>query len=91
MFHVHVACVCSAGIPITIKGDGIPHPLAKSEKSGKYNVRFGFGVPFQGSEMTIIDTDYKEYAVIYSCTSSIIQGLYHTGKLYHHNQSSGLC
>lgn len=28
--------------------------------------------------MTVIDTDYKEYVVIYSCTSSIIQGFYHT-------------
>lgn len=41
-------------------------------------MRYGFGVPFQGSEMTVIDTDYKEYAVLYSCTSSIIPSLYHT-------------
>lgn len=64
-----------AGLPLTIKGDGIPQ---QANKVGKYNVRFGFGVPFQGSEMTVLDTDYKEYVVVYSCTSSIIQGFYHT-------------
>lgn len=68
----------SAGLPLTIKGDGIPQ---QANKVGKYNVRFGFGVPFQGSEMTVLDTDYKEYVVVYSCTSSIIQGFYHTGIL----------
>lgn len=66
-----------AGLPLTIKGDGLPQ---QGNKLGKYNVRFGFGVPFQGSEMTVIDTDYKEFVVVYSCTSSIIQGFYHTGE-----------
>nr|XP_027205322.1 apolipoprotein D-like isoform X2 [Dermatophagoides pteronyssinus] len=68
-----------AGLPITVKGDGLPHP---GTKIGKYNIRYGFGVPFQGSEVTIIDTDYKEFAVLYSCTSSIIQGFYHTEYLW---------
>lgn len=63
------------GLPLTIKGDGMPQ---QGNKLGKYNVRFGFGVPFQGSESTFLETDYKEFAVIYSCTSSIIQGFYHT-------------
>ncbi|OTF82314.1 apolipoprotein D-like protein [Euroglyphus maynei] len=69
----------TAGLPITVKGDGLPHP---GTKVGKYNIRYGFGVPFQGSEVTIIDTDYKEFAVLYSCTSSIIQGFYHTEYLW---------
>ncbi|KPM03183.1 apolipoprotein D-like protein, partial [Sarcoptes scabiei] len=39
-------------------------------------------IDYSGSEVTVIDTDYKEYAVVYSCTSSIIQGFYHTEYLW---------
>ncbi|UXI20686.1 hypothetical protein NH340_JMT06629 [Sarcoptes scabiei] len=77
--NVAVKGTSLAGLPLTVKGDGLPHP---GSKNGKYNVRYGFGVPFQGSEVTVIDTDYKEYAVVYSCTSSIIQGFYHTEYLW---------
>lgn len=62
----------------------------QGNKPGKYNVRFGFGVPFQGSEMTIIDTDYKEFVIMYSCTSSIIQGFYHTEYIWLLSRDGGL-
>lgn len=31
-----------------------------------------------GTLMTVIDTDYKEYAVLYSCTNSILPRVFHT-------------
>src|SRR6218665_3251651 len=57
-------------------------PTGTTSQPGKYTVRFGFGVPFQGTEMTILDTDYQEYALIYACTNSILPKLFHTQFLW---------
>lgn len=65
----------SAGLPITVNGDGLVQDVTKH---GHYSVRYGFGVPFQGTLTTIVDTDYKEYAVVYSCTNSLLSGVFHS-------------
>ena len=57
-------------------------PTGQTAQPGKYTVRFGFGVPFQGTEMTVLDTDYQEYALIYACTNSILPKLFHTEFLW---------
>jgi hypothetical protein len=63
------------GLPISITGDGVIHD---SSRNGVFNVRYVFGVPFQGTLMTVVDTDYQEYAVLYSCTNSILPRVFHT-------------
>jgi len=50
-----------AGLPLNINGDGLPQDVSRN---GQYSVRYGFGVPFQGTYITVIDTDYKDYSVI---------------------------
>lgn len=69
----------SAGLPVAIKGDGVIHD---SLKNGHYNVRYAFGVPFQGTILSILDTDYKEYAVVYSCTNSLLPRLLHSEHIW---------
>jgi len=73
--NVVVGGVSLAGLPLNINGDGL---LQDATKPGSYSVRYGFGVPFQGTFSTIIDTDYNEYAVVYSCTNSLLAGVFHT-------------
>jgi len=73
--NVVVRGVSLAGLPITINGDGLVQDVTKH---GHYSVRYGFGVPFQGTLTTIIDTDYKEFAVVYSCTNSLLSGVFHS-------------
>lgn len=65
----------SAGLPLTVNGDGL---LQDVHRSGFYSIRYGFGVPFQGTLTTIIDTDYEDYAVVYSCTNSLLSGVFHS-------------
>lgn len=65
-----------AGLPLNINGDGL---LQDANKQGYYSVRYGFGVPFQGTLTTILDTDYTDYATVYSCTNSLLAGVFHTG------------
>jgi lipocalin len=64
-----------AGLPLSINGDGLPQDVTRN---GQYSVRYGFGVPFQGTYITIVDTDYTDYSVIYSCTNSLLPGVFHT-------------
>jgi len=73
--NVVVKGVSLAGIPLSINGDGI---IQDQTKAGYFSVRYAFGVPFQGTLTTILDTDYTEYAIVYSCTNSILSGLFHT-------------
>lgn len=65
----------SAGLPLTVNGDGL---LQDVHRSGFYSIRYGFGVPFQGTLTTILDTDYEDYAVVYSCTNSLLSGVFHS-------------
>lgn len=64
-----------AGLPLTVNGDGL---LQDVHRSGFYSIRYGFGVPFQGTQTTIVDTDYEDYAVVYSCTNSLLSGVFHS-------------
>jgi len=73
--NVVVKGVSLAGIPLSINGDGI---IQDQGKAGYFSVRYAFGVPFQGTLTTILDTDYTDYAIVYSCTNSILSGLFHT-------------
>jgi len=77
--NVVVKGVSLAGIPLSINGDGI---IQDQAKAGYFSVRYAFGVPFQGTLTTILDTDYTEYAIVYSCTNSILSGLFHTEYLW---------
>lgn len=73
--NVVVRGVSLAGLPLTVNGDGL---LQDVHRSGFYSIRYGFGVPFQGTLTTIIDTDYEDYAVVYSCTNSLLSGVFHS-------------
>jgi len=77
--NVVVRGVSLAGLPINVNGDGLVQDVTKH---GHYSVRYGFGVPFQGTLTTVVDTDYHEYAVVYSCTNSLLSGVFHTEYLW---------
>ena len=68
-------CDFRAGLPVTVNGDGLVQDVTKH---GHYSVRYGFGLPFQGTLTTILDTDYRDYAVVYSCTNSLLSGMFHS-------------
>lgn len=76
---INIKGLSFAGLPITIKGDGVIHDTLRN---GHYNVRYSFGVPFQGTVLSVIDTDYKEYAVLYSCTNSLLPRLLHSEHIW---------
>ena len=42
---INIKGLSFAGLPITIAGDGVIHDTLRN---GHYNVRYSFGVPFQG-------------------------------------------
>lgn len=44
---INIKGLSFAGLPITIKGDGVIHDTLRN---GHYNVRYSFGVPFQGKK-----------------------------------------
>lgn len=69
----------SAGLPVTVNGDGLVQDVTKH---GHYSIRYGFGLPFQGTLTTILDTDYRDYAVVYSCTNSLLSGMFHSEYLW---------
>uniref|UniRef100_A0A6G1SAR8 Apolipoprotein D n=1 Tax=Aceria tosichella TaxID=561515 RepID=A0A6G1SAR8_9ACAR len=73
--NVVVRGISLAGLPLTVNGDGL---LQDVHRSGFYSIRYGFGVPFQGTLTTILDTDYEDYAVVYSCTNSLLSGVFHS-------------
>jgi len=73
--NVMVRGVSLAGLPVTVNGDGLVQDVTKH---GHYSVRYGFGLPFQGTLTTILDTDYKDFAVVYSCTNSLLSGMFHS-------------
>ncbi|XP_074593070.1 apolipoprotein D-like [Brevipalpus obovatus] len=73
--NVDVRGVSLAGIPVAIQGDGLVQDISKN---GFYTVRYGFGMPIQGTQITVIDTDYTEYALVYSCTNSLLSGVFHS-------------
>jgi len=73
--NVVVKGLSLAGLPVTVNGDGLVQDVTKH---GHYSVRYGFGLPFQGTLTTILDTDYKDYAVVYSCTNSLLSGMFHS-------------
>ncbi|RWS12555.1 apolipoprotein D-like protein, partial [Dinothrombium tinctorium] len=68
-----------AGLPVSINGDGLVQDVTKH---GAYSIRYGFGVPFQGTLTTILDTDYNEYALVYSCTNSLLSGIFHSAYIW---------
>lgn len=68
-----------AGLPVTVNGDGLVQDVTKH---GHYSIRYGFGLPFQGTLTTILDTDYRDYAVVYSCTNSLLSGMFHSEYLW---------
>ncbi|XP_053208375.1 apolipoprotein D-like [Panonychus citri] len=72
---VSIKGVSLGGIPVSITGDGLIQDVSRA---GFYNVRYGLGMPMQGTQVTIVDTDYSEYALIYSCTNSLLSGLFHS-------------
>lgn len=72
---VAVKGVSLGGIPVSISGDGLIQDI---NRAGFYNVRYGLGMPMQGTQVTVVDTDYNEYALIYSCTNSLLSGLFHS-------------
>jgi len=76
---INLKGISFANLPVAIKGDGVLHDTSKN---GHYNIRYAFGVPFQGSVLSIVDTDYQEYAVLYSCTNSILPRLLHTEHIW---------
>jgi len=73
--NVVVRGVSLAGLPVTVNGDGLVQDVTKH---GHYSVRYGFGLPFQGTLTTILDTDYRDFAVVYSCTNSLLSGMFHS-------------
>lgn len=73
--NVVVRGVSLAGLPLSVNGDGL---LVDPTKKGHYSIRYGFGMPFQGTLSTIVDTDYTDYAVVYSCTNSLLSGVFHS-------------
>lgn len=73
--HLFSIFLLRAGLPVTVNGDGLVQDVTKH---GHYSVRYGFGLPFQGTLTTILDTDYRDFAVVYSCTNSLLSGMFHS-------------
>ena len=71
--------ILRAGLPVTVNGDGLVQDVTKH---GHYSIRYGFGLPFQGTLTTILDTDYRDFAVVYSCTNSLLSGMFHSEYLW---------
>lgn len=64
---------------MTVNGDGLVQDVTKH---GHYSIRYGFGLPFQGTLTTVLDTDYRDFAVVYSCTNSLLSGMFHSEYLW---------
>ena len=62
-----------------MNGDGLVQDVTKH---GHYSIRYGLGLPFQGTLTTVLDTDYRDYAVVYSCTNSLLSGMFHSEYLW---------